>query len=210
MGPSHCSFPPPEEGLRLHLALLEGDPLAPPDIAAAYLPPLADWIERAFPRVDSHLQQTAVEDAILNYIKRPRAFDPRLGDLASYLRMAARGDLRNLLCQEERRHRHRIPWKVVEQAAERGNIPGEDEPAYQVERAEEAAAWHAFLRSFAASLTPVDRRVLELILAGEHSTQVFAAPLGLGELPVDIQEREVKRARDRLMKRLQRKGVKHG
>ena len=49
---------------------------------------------------------------------------------------------------------------------------------------------------------PKDRRMVELILDGERSTEAFAAVLGLESLPIEQQRSEVKRNKDRLKKRL--------
>src|SRR5215831_18039051 len=86
-------FPSAEEGLALHHRLLVVDPLAPSDICSAYLGPLLDWVERRFPTVDAHLCQTAVHQALLTYVQHPARYDEARGDLALYLRMAARSDL---------------------------------------------------------------------------------------------------------------------
>ncbi|MGI8551651.1 MAG: hypothetical protein ACR2PL_12830, partial [Dehalococcoidia bacterium] len=49
-----------------------------------------------------------------------------------------------------------------------------------------------------------DRRLLELILAGERRTAAYAPLLGIAAEPVEEQKRLVKRAKDRLGKRLER------
>jgi hypothetical protein len=54
--------------------------------------------------------------------------------------------------------------------------------------------------------TEVDRRVLRLMVDGERRTAVFAAVLGLDGQPAEAQRREVKRAKDRIKKRLERAG----
>jgi hypothetical protein len=208
---AHAPFPPPEEGLQLHLRLCAHDAVAPADLCGAYLVPLGDWVGTEFPTVDPHLRQTAVDEALMSYLKQPQAYDPRRLPLAAYLRMTVRSDLGNLRRREGRHHRRRVAWSVVELGEQRGYLSGrEEEPARRLERAEEAAAWAALLRSVAAGLTPAERRVLDLMLAGERRTPAFAGALGLADLPAGDQERAVKRAKDRITKRLQRERVKHG
>jgi hypothetical protein len=210
MSRARASFPSREEGLRLHVRLLEQDPVAPADVCGAYLEPLADWLDGTFRLGDPDLAQTAAGDALRKYVQAPQAYDPRGAGLAAYLRMAARSDLVNLLEKERRHHRQRVPWKVVELDEESGNIFGrEDEPSRQLERAEEAAAWQDFLRSVQEGWTPAECRVLEMMLRGERRTEVFAAALGLDGLPSAEQEREVKRVKDRILARLKREGRKH-
>jgi hypothetical protein len=210
MSRARAPFPSPDEGLRLHLRLLEQDPVAPADVCRAYIKPLADWLDGTFRLGDPDLAHTAAGDALLKYVQHPEAYDPRGASLAAYLRMAARGDLVNLLDKEGRHQRQRVPWKVVELDQEGGNLFGrEDEPSRQLERAEEAAAWQQFLRSVQEGWTPAEQRALEFMLAGERSTAVFAAALGFGSLPAAEQEREVKRVKDRILARLKREGRKH-
>jgi RNA polymerase sigma-70 factor (ECF subfamily) len=54
-----------------------------------------------------------------------------------------------------------------------------------------------------------DRRALQLILAGEGSSEVLAKELGLVNLSPTKRRQEVKRHRDRLLSVLKRLGEKH-
>jgi RNA polymerase sigma-70 factor (ECF subfamily) len=203
-------FPAAEDGLRLHLLLVEGVAAAPADACRAYLGPLLHWLSARAPSVDNHLRQTAVHDALFDYVQNPTSYDPRRGSLASFLRLAARRDLLNLLQREARHHWRRRSWKVVEDGVDGGNLSGtEEEPLLHLERREEAAHWQAFLSSFAARCSPQERCVLEFMLAGENRAAVIAPALGMGELAADEQERRVKRIKDRLKIRLKREGAKH-
>ena len=49
-----------------------------------------------------------------------------------------------------------------------------------------------------------DQRIYELRIQGERRTQVFAQILGIDHLPTGVQRREVKRAKDRIDKVLER------
>jgi RNA polymerase sigma-70 factor (ECF subfamily) len=53
---------------------------------------------------------------------------------------------------------------------------------------------------------PTDRQILALRLQGERRTEAFAELLGISHLPIGVQRREVKRAKDRIDKILRRKG----
>jgi hypothetical protein len=203
-------FPSPAEGWAYHLRLLDADPVAPAELCNAYLQPLLAWLGRLYPRVDGHLVEEGVYRALVSYAQRPEGYDGRI-DLAAYLRMAARCDLFNLLREEGRHHRRRVPWKVVELDGQGGNFQGrEEEPADRFEREEEDAAWQEFLRSVQEDWTATERRTLELMRAGERSTAVFATALGCDGLPPAEQEREVKRVKDRILARLKREVRKHG
>lgn len=203
-------FPPAGEALAFHVRLRTLDPTAPADVCQAYMGPLTTWLTACFPHADFHYWQTAAADALFTYLRHPEAYDPARGELGAYLRLAARGDMLNLLRREERHQRGRVSWKVVEKGEEGGNLYGrEDEPAVNLEHAEEARAGEEWLRRVTARFSDAERRVLDLMLAGEHRTPVYAAALGLGDLPPAEQEREVKRAKDRIGARLKRKGKRH-
>ena len=206
----NACFPSPEEGLRLHLLLLGMAPDAPADVCKAYLEPLLHWLGGKAPKVDAELRQTAAHEALIKYFHHPTSYDPGRASLATYLRMAARGDLWNLLRGEARHHLHRVAWSVVEDDEEGGNLSGrEEEPVLHLQREEETARGQAFLRSVEARCTEAERRVLELMLAGEREHAVYAGALDVGGLPAAEQEREVKRVKGRLKKRLERGGLKH-
>jgi hypothetical protein len=205
------SFPPAADGLALHLRLCGQDPTAPADVCRAYFVPVLAWLEARSRHTDPHLLQTAAEDALLAYAQRPRAYDPARLDLDAYLRMAAHRDLLNLQSKERRRRRRAVPWNVVEEGEGGGNLIGrEEEPLAGLERAEDAEEWRRALRQVAERLTEVERRVLDLLLAGERRTAAYAAAIGCGDLPGDEQERAVKRYKDRVKKRLERGRAKSG
>jgi RNA polymerase sigma factor (sigma-70 family) len=211
MSHSPASFPPPEEGLRLHLRLCAFEADAPADACRAYWAPLLGFLAATFPNVDPDARETAAEDALVTYFKKPSAYDPERGDLATYLRVAARGDLWNHLRAEQRHHRGRVAWSVVELDEEAGNVSGrEDGPPDQLERAEEAEGCRARLQALRERCTPPEQRVLELLLAGEREHRLFAEALGVTERAPAEQVKEVKRVKDRLKKRLERGGPEHG
>ena len=204
MNQSPFGFPSREEGLGLHLHLRDMNPVAVADVCQAYLNPLLGWLAARFAHVDPDLIQCAVHRALMTYVQAPQSYDPNRGDLAMYLRMASRGDLVNLLQRERKHHRGRVGLSIVEDAVGDGNLLGTAEPAVELEQAEEAKEWQAVLENVMEKMTPEERSVLELMLAGERKTQVYAKALGIDTLPVAEQEREVKKMKDRIKKRLQR------
>ena len=194
----------------MHLQLRDQNPVAVADVCRAYLDPLVGWLAGKYPAVDAHARQTAVHIALMNYVKAPEAYDPIQADLAAYLRMAANGDLLNLLRPETKHQKGRVPWTVVELSEETGNSSGTEEPLLLLERAEEAGQTRAFLEAVAANFTAEERRVLDLLLAGEWKNAAFAQVLGLDGLPTAEQEREVKKVKDRIKQRLKRGVPGHG
>ena len=118
--------------------------------------------------------------------------------------MATRWDLANLLKREGKRNEGRVAWAVVEDRAEEWNLSGADELSLELERDEEARQWQAFLDGVAENFTPEERCVLDLMLEGERKTTVYSKALRMEGLSAAEQEREVKKAKDRIKKRLER------
>jgi hypothetical protein len=201
---------PPEQEQSLQRRLCEGDPLAPPELCRTYLEPLVGWLRDNHQPIDEALLLTAAHEAVLGLLKRPLCCDLSRLHLFAYLCMAAVGDLRNLLRKEGRHHRCREPWNVVEKGEAAGNCSGrEDDPAVLLERAELRQAAEDALRCASAGWTESETQVLELMLRGEKQTERFAAVLGIEGLPFAEQQEEVKRVKERIVKRLKRERKRH-
>jgi hypothetical protein len=201
-----CAFPSTDEGLQLHQRLGRDEQLATAAICQAFLPGLLGYLEGRFPDEDSDVRQEAAHIALLDYLKSPQRFRPEEGDLGSYLCLAARCDLSNLRRREARHHRHRVSLFSVEMDEEGGNLYGrDDEPLDQLTRAEDVAALQERLHDFEADCTPEERCILRLMIAQEDDTATCAAALGIQDLDEDEQARLVKRIKDRLKKRLERR-----
>jgi hypothetical protein len=191
----------------LHERLLAEDPLAPTDLAIAYYQRLERWLTRTNRHVDPHLCATAAGDAIISLSKNPSAYRPDRGSLERYLRMAAQGDLKNLLRAERRHAERRVSLEAVELSPLAGNAlrDPEADPALIVERRERLAERTASRSSAIwGRLTAVEVAVLSLMQEGERKTIRYAEALGIADLPEPEQRRVVKRAKDRLKKRLAR------
>ncbi len=199
---------PGREADRLHRRLLDRDPLAPDALAIAFLEPLIRWLAEHNPSVHAHLVEHAAEDAILNLIRDPTSYKPGRSTLEAYLRMSAQGDLRNLLATEKRRTAGKKPLAAVELLDPDGKHTGrEDDPALRLMIEEERAELERRIpASVREGLTECETRALELMLQGERRTSVYAEACGLAGLPAEQQEREVKRIKGRLTKRIQRAG----
>src|SRR5438128_1662409 len=118
-------FPSADVGLALHARLLGQDATASCDVCEAFLPPLVAQLAAAFPGHHPHAYQTAAEDALLSLFAHPERFDPARADLTTYLRMAARRDLLNLVAKASRLAAHE---SAVEDPESCGNSC-QDEPA---------------------------------------------------------------------------------
>ncbi len=208
MSASASSFPSAEEGRRLHERLCRpGDLLAPSVFCAAFLPPLLACLQRRCP--DDHLCLEAAERAVLDYLEAPQRFRPEKSDLGCYLRLAARRDLSNLLRRERRHQNNHVSLFSVEFGGNGGNLPGrEKEPCDLLCRDEEAAISEELFQAVAAECRDErERRILVLLREGRADTAACAAVLGIADWPPDEQERQSKRVKDRLKKRLQRRSA---
>lgn len=188
------TWPDPAAAADLYRRLVAGDPVATADFATATLDPLAAFLAARYPWADDHLRVQAAGDAVLSVVQHPAVYDPARGDLPKFLRLAARRDLLNALAKERRHARRRVGTDPVELAAPAGNDDGDDLPSLA----------HPAVAAAIARFTAPERRVLDLMRAGERRTGAFAAALGLGHLPAAEQRRAVKRVKDKLLRRLER------
>lgn len=201
------SWPEAEVARDIHARLCQDDPVASSELAIAYLDLLAGWLLRTNPRVDSHACHQAAEDAIIALAKNPRSFNPEKGSLDAYLRMSARGDLRNALKGERRHHVQRVDFEDVELfGPERKLVVEETDPARIVERDEDERELLSRVigPDLGQSFTREEARVLALMLQEERRTSAYSQVLGISELSESEQRREVKRVKDRIKRRMQR------
>ena len=200
-----------EQDLQLHQALLAGDLAAAGRVYEQFLDDLYTVMRAAFARVqDDTLIYDGVMDAIRTYIENPGAYDPAKLSLLSYLRMSARGDIKNLLDRERRRIRRLVPLAVEDPhtGRNRGVEPAvEDDIDYdRLDRDPEQAArlWQRVLEEFPDAR---DRELLKLKLDGVRESGPYARILGLDGSDVNS-KKLVKKHKDRIDKRLVRLGVK--
>ena len=197
-----------DDGRALHLRLLGRDPTAPTDLADQYLPLLLDWLRRTFHEDDALLTEVAIE-LILSLGERPEQYDPNRRPLPTYLRMAARWDLKNALARESRRTAHLVPLDIdddppsdveVRPRARNREWARTPDPADTVVD----ALYREKVLAMREYFDERDWEVVELQMDGERRTERYASVLGLQDRPRDEQVRAVKRAKDRIKKRLQR------
>lgn len=209
-------FPAQEEALSLHRRLLQGDLVAPSDLAVTYLEPLARSLIASNSRAEEDDRFTAAEDALLSLIKNPAAYDSARATLDTYLRMAARRDLQNIQRSAYRHSSRRADWGAVELSpAQREHLLDDHaDPAEIVEMNEMVEVltrrWFALPASVAEGLSPQELAVVRLIQSGERRTDVYAETLGIMHLPPEERRDEVKRVKDRLKARIKRAGDDHG
>lgn len=186
---------PTDDDLLAAWGRLADDPTTNGEFVELTLRPLADMLAVWRPATDPDLVESAAIDGLLAFLRRPAAYDPARLPLPAYLRMIARRRLSNLLKSEGRHHAGRIPWNAVELHLPDRNDPVDDDSPSPVSPEQQAVL---------DGLSEVERQVLELVLANERRTPIFATVLGIADRPAGEQEREVKRAKDRIKARLKR------
>lgn len=177
----------------LQARLVGGDREAAEQFTAALLPYLIRRVRRRFPRAPGDLRADAVEDALLDHLRRPARFDCSRGvPLEGYLFHTARRNLANSLDGERRRKAREAKY-----ATEMSSV-------VSAEEAPEREATKSLLASTAAA-SSIEERAARLWLSGERSTSALAEALQIMGLPAAQQHSEVKRFKDRVVKRVLRR-----
>lgn len=185
----------------IHNALLRGEPTAPRDLVNACAPRLYPLLRRRFALLPREIVDDAVHDALLAVIKQPTLYDAWRGSLINLLvRIGS-----NKLCDQIRSLKRR-PEIAVGGTVELADL----EAKHLVESVDTGPEPDLLPPEVEALLTetlpdPRDRRVWGLVCEGRTSVDDFAAALELGDLPPDQRKTEVKRHRDRVVKKVQRR-----
>ena len=191
------------ELLDLHQRLLSDDPVATEDFFNIATPDLERHLRARFPSlavgVDPDIRTLAVYEALTDYFKNPGKYDPDKAGLMTYLRMAARRDMQNLLRKESRHVTGRVSLEGVEFRQSDGNDVSE--------KVAEEIDGRRKIEDLKQGMTSEEWAVFELMLDGERSTEVAAVAMNMGHLPPGDRAREVKRVKDRIKKRIQRMGI---
>jgi hypothetical protein len=178
-----------QAGRHLHKLMLKGDATAPARIAELFLPILSRKISARSKNVHPHMVDTAVADALLNYLKNPKTLDPRKLPLGKFLLMAADRDLKNLLSSRA---------KEVERWGYKESVELEGSTAEQpTEESDETRA-----RILKVVNNETDKKLVSLMADGVRETHAYAEVLSITDLPEKERAKIVKRHKDRLMKAL--------
>jgi len=188
--------------LRLHRRLLEGDRVAPAELMEIVLSVLIGEMRHKYRTTDPHLVSDGVSDALLDYCARPWIFDQTLGvPLNRFLAKASWRNIANLLRNESRRRAREAKTaemadkNVVELYPAMGNLT--QNAALDAKKG---------LEELARLLPdPTDQKIFKLKAMGERRTQIFSKAMGITHLPIEQQTREVKKAKDRIDKIMERR-----
>lgn len=172
------------------------------------LPHLVIFLSLKFPRTDRHIHESAAIDCLLSYYARPQQYDPGQLSLFAFLRMASDRDLRNALDKEQRRQRRLVETEtslVEPQLVTEHSLSTESElNDWLAEHT--SMSKEEVITTFLSELGPTDQQILEMMLDGVRETEAYAAVMGMSEIDPAAQRRLVKRAKDRLKKKVQRFG----
>lgn len=196
------AFPTQEDELALHERVVAGDPVAPADAYRAFMDPLVNAVMRDIRRTDDAAREIANEsatEALLAYLGQAGRYDREKGRLSSYLMGIAKKKALDRIRADTAREIREKKWAEL---VALGRVNPKDKMEAAVEDQE---LWDKVAEAVPSES---DRFVLTLILSGERSTEVLAEALGLTDLPLGEQRRRVKQHRDRLLKTLERLGVR--
>jgi DNA-directed RNA polymerase specialized sigma24 family protein len=191
---SRRSVPPVDQEYgSWHARLLDRDPDAPRRLAAMLLQDVPPIVRARTHGWDSEAIGQVVDDAVLNYLKHPERFNPRLADLPHYVAQAATNRLKNWQRHENTQHRAETTAahttsELVDPLSTRGQPPDR---------------WPDLLNLMRDVCTPLEQELL-LASVDRRPLSELAAKLGLQDAPPDVQKAAVRRANARSVKRLKR------
>jgi hypothetical protein len=190
--------PSRDEQTALHNALLRSDPTAPARIVKALLGPLVERLRWKWPYADLRDLEQQAADSVLHYLDAPWRYDPKRASLLHYLVLDAHCDLLN--AYNAPRSLEEIPHEDVAVAADPRNNDWDEFSAAQATREDAELE----LQLDGVFPNPADRAVVELLRDRVRANAAYAAALGISHLPIDQQNQEVKRVKDRIKKKLRR------
>lgn len=200
---------PVHESFTMHALLLNGDERAVDVLATLVLPKVVRQLAVRFPYMDDQLLWDAACDAFLDYSRAPDRFNASCGvPLEVFLSRNAWCNARDLLRTHQRR---RAREQLVAQDFFEENVALEYPAANQWEKLMEDS--EQLQSSLFADFLHDDkeRQILQLWLRGERKSQVFAQLLGLAShLPLIETRKAVKKAKDRIMKKLKKRLMGNG
>lgn len=196
----------------IYQRLLTGEPDAPSDFIELLLEPLIEALRAKFPKLpDPDLATDVASDTLLTFVQSPEKYQPDRGGLWQYLYMDALGDLHNAWAKEQRRQKKIIVFDPVAHDRSDGNSNVEEEVMRRLGLSslpEGIDAQMVLNRLHSEIPDHRDWQVVLLMFSGRNPTGVYAAALNIEHLPIKEQREYVKKAQDRLRRRLKRFGVK--
>jgi DNA-directed RNA polymerase specialized sigma24 family protein len=190
------------------MRVLHEDVTAFAELCDLALPHLIEYLTKYFPGQDTFMHETVAIDCLLDYQARAKQYDLDKISLYAYLRMSARRDMLNAI---EKANRLESRLTDIDHPAIQGMIPAED-PIAEASEIDEWLLDHTHLslaeiiKTLDADLDEYEKKVLMLMLEGVRESESYVGVLGVQQLDKETQQKAVKRAKDRLMKKLRRFG----
>ena len=199
-----------QQALGLHQRLLRNDPTASADAAELLLDPLVARLSGRWPGLahTDACHDTAVE-VLVTYLADPTRYDQSRASLLGWLIMQAHADLKN--DHASRSKRFERAW-LVESAlpldSDTGEPPTVGEAVASLEPLPDVDGSLVLAAVRQAFPDTRDRQLIWLMcIEGSRSSDDAARVLGLEELAPSARAAEVKRHKDRVMRRLRRLGL---
>jgi DNA-directed RNA polymerase specialized sigma24 family protein len=204
------SEPSREWQLKRHERILQDDVTAFAELSEIALPHLVLFLQQQFPQQDAHHQEMIAIDTLMAYHARPTSYNPEKLGLLAYLRMAARGDMLNIIDKQARRQKKlsdlddpsvqkQLPTQGI--LTDSGNLKEWLQTHTDLSRTE-------LLKQLSNELDESDQEILLLMLEEERDHKPYAEILDIGHFPVVEQRKIVKRNKDRIQKKIERFGIR--
>ncbi|MCP4358802.1 MAG: hypothetical protein GY796_12355 [Chloroflexi bacterium] len=195
-----------------HQRILKEDVTVFAEICEQALPYLVSFLQSRFPEYNPHLHETVAIDCLLTYQANPQQYDPQQLSLYAYLRMVARSDMLNLLDKRKRQNRRLL---VIDAADSPQAIFQQESISDKLVASEWLTEYtdhshREIIQEFIEELDETDQQILLLMLEGVRRTEDYAAVIGITHLEIGEQRLKVKRAKDRITKKIQRFGNQFG
>lgn len=186
----------------LHQRLVEGDPTATAELFIQVSGPLTDLL-RSRSRRDVALVHDAIIDALMDLAKRPDSCDLSKGEIWTFLVIASRRNLLNLLRAKHRARDRDFRYMGVAEGEPAGNYPRLSEDG-DADRELASQRLAGITDGVTGGMGEQDLSMIRLMADGIRATGPYAQVLRIADLPEADQRRQVKNAKDRLLKRLRR------
>jgi len=200
--------PSREQQAQLHQRIVQEDPIAFAELCEKALDHLVLFLRAQFPQQNSHQQEQTAIDCLLNYQRRPTQYNPKKLSLFAFLRMAARYDMLNAI-DKHRRQSQRIT--SLDDPTTHLRLPGDDTLNEHIAFDEwlhehTELSFQEILSLLDAELEEEEKQMMFLMMEGIRDSAPYADLLGITDDNEASRRQEVKRAKDRLNKKLRRFG----
>ena len=194
---------------QIHRRILHDDATAFAELCEAVLPALVQFLQGRFSEQDSHLCQSTAIDCLLKYYQTPKIYNPKQISLFAYLRMAARYDLMSAVDKETRLHQRLTSLEELGDGPHAQKEEPQDSQAVLDDLLQRHTDWSfaEIIQALETHLDRVEKRCLWLMLEGVRDNARYVEALDLAQMDQADQRGEVKRVKDRLVKKLQRFGA---